>query len=219
MSTAILCPHYNTPTQLTKLLAKIPAYLYSQILVVDDGSESLPELPSTITLIKHSKQLGYGAAQKTGYKWFLESDFEQIILLHGDDQYEFQTIWEAQDKAQLVQLASRILVPSPEFYPRWRKFGNQVLTAVANRLYHTQYTDLHTGGRIYHKDFLQSVPFLDFSDDFLFDQQILAYCLRNQIQIKEFPIIPKYDESVSSISFRTSLQYGLGCLKVLLEKN
>lgn len=218
MTTAIFIPHYNTPEQLENLLKKIPQELHSQVLVVDDGSFLLPQLPPEIQFIQHYRKKGYGAAQKTGYQWFLQSKYEQIILLHGDDQYDFQTLWQARNQPYSVQLASRRLqLNSEDYYPFWRKRGNQLLTGFANQLFKTQYTDLHTGGRIFSKKFLESAPFMQFENDFLFDQQILAFCLQNQILIHEFPIRPKYDASVSSISFRNSIQYGLGCLRILLK--
>ncbi len=218
--TAIFIPHYNTPEQLEHLLKRIPIELYPQVLIVDDGSFLTPQLPSNISFIQHDRRKGYGAAQKTGYTWFLESKYEQIILLHGDDQYDFQTLWQAKNNNFSVQIGSRLLQSSSEYrYPFWRKRGNQLLTGFANRVFQTQYTDLHSGGRIYSKQFLQSVPFSQFDNGFLFDQQILVFCLQNQILINEFPMIPNYDAGVSSISFRNSVQYGLGCIRILLARD
>jgi len=220
MATLIFIPHYNTPDQLAILLKQIPRSLYSQILLVDDGSSLSPQFPSKITLIQHKQRKGYGAAQKTAYQWFLDSEYDQIILLHGDNQYDFQTLWDAKNISHPVQIASRRLKPSPEaYYPFWRKRGNQLLTGFANQVFRTQYTDLHSGGRIYTKKFLETVPFMEFEDGFLFDQQILALCLQNQISIDEFSIAPRYDSEVSSISFRDSIRYGLGCVRILLQKS
>lgn len=212
----IAIPYYNTPESLDSLLQRIPTEMYQHTIVIDDASEQRPiSLPCKV--IHHPYNLGYGGAQKSAYNYFLkQQDIQQIILLHGDNQYDFDSLWQAADQCEAIQLGSRYLKPSStEHVPKWRKWGNHLLTTTANRLFHTTYTDLHTGARIYSSEWLKHAPFSTFSDDFVFDQQMLAHALKHRIPLVEFPIPANYDDGVSSISFARSVQYGLGCLGTL----
>ena len=212
---AIIIPHYNTPAALHRLLTKIPSYAYSQTLVVDDGSQNQPKnLPCP--MIRHKKNQGYGAAQKSGYLHILHSEelshITHIAMVHGDDQYDFHRIWAAAKEHHSIHLGSRHMEPSPPEYPWWRKWGNRTLTNVANHAFECSYSDLHTGARIYSRDFLLKVPLDKLSDNFVFDHQLLAIAMNQNIPIVEFPIPANYSDDVSSISFGRSVRYGLGCL-------
>ena len=120
---AIIIPHYNTPRALERLLMKIPAHLHEQTLVIDDGSQNGP---STLSchMIRHAKNQGYGAAQKSGYLHILHSESWQhithIAMVHGDDQYDVHSIWFAAQEDHSIQLGSRHLEPAPPEYPWWR---------------------------------------------------------------------------------------------------
>ena len=215
---AILIPYYNTPTALNRLLDKIPSALHAQTLVVDDGSKVTPtNLPCA--MIRHSNNQGYGAAQKSGYLHILHSEewqqISHIAMVHGDDQYDVHSIWAAALEAHTIQLGSRHLESSPPEYPWWRKWGNHALTGLANRTFDANHSDLHTGARIYSREFLLDLPWDKLSDDFVFDHQVLAIALSKEVPIAEFPIPANYGDDVSSISFRRSVQYGLGCLHSL----
>ena len=215
---AIVIPHYNTPAALNRLLTKIPSHLYSQTLVIDDGSKSPPvKLPCP--MIRHVKNQGYGSAQKSGYLHILHTKefahITHIAMVHGDDQYDIHSIWNAAKERHTIQLGSRHLEPSPPEYPWWRKWGNHALTRIANRTFNCDYSDLHTGARIYSRDFLLDLPWERLSDDFVFDHQLLAIAMTQQIPIVEFPIPANYSDEVSSISFRRSVRYGIGCLHSL----
>ena len=104
----------------------------------------------------------------------------------------------------------------PQSMPRWRRLGNSFLTNIANRKFSRTYTDLHTGARIFQREFLRQVPFLSFSDDFIFDQQLLIWAMHHNIDMGEFPMPAKYDSSVSSIPPLESIRYGLGCLAIIM---
>lgn len=215
---AILIPYYNTPDALSRLLEKIPRALHGQTLIVDDGSQARPiDVPCSV--IRHSTNQGYGAAQQSGYLHILHSNDWQnithIAMVHGDDQYDFHSIWEAAKEQHSIQLGSRHLEPSPPEYPWWRKWGNHALTRVANYTFNSNHSDLHTGARIYSRHFLLDVPWEKLSNDFVFDHQLLAMALSKGIPIAEFPIPANYRDDVSSISFRRSVVYGLGCLQSL----
>lgn len=213
----IVIPYYNTPEALHRLVQRIPVEMYSNTVVIDDASHHPPSSSLPCQVITHPNNRGYGGAQKSGYQHFLShSHIQQVLLLHGDNQYDFDHLWEAADMCHPVQLGSRYLNPSSTSHiPRWRKWGNHLLTSTANRLFDTTYTDLHTGARIYSTDWLKLVPISNFSDDFVFDQQMLAHALKHQTPIVEFQVPANYDKGVSSISFTRSVQYGLGCLGTL----
>lgn len=216
---AIVIPHYNTLDSLWRLIEKIPPSMLPQTLVIDDGSITPPTgLPCP--MIRHQQNKGYGAAQQSGYLHFLHTEgfeqIQQIAMVHGDNQYDFHAIWQAALELHNVQLGSRHLVPSiEERYPWWRKWGNHALTGIANATFKTQHTDLHTGARLYSRQFLGQLPWERLSTDFVFDQQVLCFALQHQIPMIEFPIAANYQDDVSSISFRRSITYGLGCLQSL----
>ena len=113
-------------------------------------------------------------------------------------------------------LGSRFLDVHPYNMPLWRRWANRFLTELANKKFDQQHSDLHTGARIYSRNFLQRVPFETFSDDFVFDQQMLMWGIANQVIFREFPMPAKYDSSVSSISISRGIRYGLGCLAIIL---
>ena len=134
-------------------------------------------------------------------------------MIHGDNQYSVPHILEAaQNTANAsILLGSRFASSVPDM-PFWRKWGNRFLTSTVNHKFGVQYSDLHTGGRVYTTDFLRKIPYHSFSNGFVFDHQLLIWAIRNQISIHEFSIPAKYDESVSSISFSKSIPYGIGCM-------
>ena len=207
-STIFLIPCYGYQEQLNMVLRELEG---QHVLVIDDGSPTV--LHADTVLIRHEQNRGYGAAQKTGFQYALSNGFEQVVLVHGDNQYSVSRLKEmakAEETAH-IQLGSR-LIEEHSLMPRWRKLGNRFLTTCVNQRYGSFYTDLHTGGRIYSRDFLTKVPYFSFSNDFLFDHQMLIWAIQNDVSIQEFSIPAKYDNSVSSISFFDSVRYGLGCL-------
>ena len=208
-SSLFLIPCYGHQAELSAILAALQD---QHILVVDDGT---PKPLSTDTpCIRHSKNRGYGAAQKTGFHYALANGFERVVLVHGDHQYCTSALQQAvqQYPNEEILLGSRMLM-NAQAMPWWRKSGNRLLTSCVNQRYRSAYTDLHTGGRIYSRQFLKRLPYFSFSDDFIFDHQVLLWALQNQVQIKEFPMPSKYDETVSSISFWRAVRYGFGCLR------
>ena len=215
MRKAIIIPHFNTPQQLKQLIQSIPSDYHKDILIVDDASQ-YPPTDWEGLLIRHKGRKGYGAAQKTAYDWAISQSYQQVLLVHGDNQYEFMPILEASHHEHLCSLGSR-LIENYNAMPLWRYSGNKILTTFANTLFRKQYSDLHSGARIYSSQFLKQVPYHTFSDSFLFDQQMVAYCLGANINITEFAIEPCYDEGVSSISLPDSIRYGVGSLLTLCK--
>ena len=208
-STIFLIPCYGYQEQLDMVLRELEG---QHVVVVDDGSPTV--LHADTFLIRHAHNKGYGAAQKTGFQYALSNGFEKVVLVHGDNQYSVALLKEMakSDDSAHIQLGSRLL-GEHSLMPGWRKWGNRFLTNCVNQRYRSSYTDLHTGGRIYSRDFLTKVPYFSFSNDFLFDHQMLIWAIQNDFSMQEFSIPAKYDASVSSISFLDSIRYGLGCLK------
>ena len=184
-------------------------------LIIDDGS--VPSLHANKKIIRHNRNLGYGAAQKTGFGYALSNGYEQIALIHGDNQYSIPHIIQAaMNKSEAPVLLGSRFLSSTKNIPLWRKWGNRLLTSSANRRFGVRHSDLHTGARIYSTKFLKKLPYHSFSNGFLFDHQLLIWAIRRGIAIEEFSIPAKYDNSVSSIPFGTALYYGVGCLRGLI---
>ena len=206
-STLFLVPAYSHQKELSLVLEQLSG---CDVLVVDDGSP-IP-ITANVRIIRHPINKGYGSVQKTGFSFALSHGYERVALVHGDNQYSVACIQKAiQHDSSDVLLGSRLIHSAPNM-PTWRRWGNRLLTGAINRKFGTAYTDFHTGARIYSGNMLKNIPYFSFADDFLFDQQMLLWCLQNNIQIAEFPIPAKYDQSVSSISFVHSIRYGFGCL-------
>ena len=192
------------------------------VVFVDDGSVdgSSDSLPDHVELIRHTSSKGYGGAQKSGYTWAIENGFERVALLHGDDQYNAEdvlSLLESLDEADLV-LGSRFLAYKGGFIiPWWRRWANRGLTGFANRVLGTAMTDGHTGARAYRTTLLKSLGFGSFSDNYLFDQQLIATSARLGATIYERPVRTRYDEDVQSISWVKSVQYGLGCVREIVR--
>jgi glycosyltransferase involved in cell wall biosynthesis len=208
-SSLFIIPSFGHQKELILVLEQLKE---CSVLVVDDGSPT--PLLADVPLIRHKKNKGYGAAQKTAFSYALSKGFDRIVLVHGDNQYSVSHIKEGlrSEHSYSILLGSRFLDSSQSNIPLWRKVGNRFLTGLVNQRFKANHTDLHTGARVYTKEFLQQLPFFSFSDDFLFDHQLLLWALKNECSIHEFSIPAKYDETVSSISFRRSLFYGLGCM-------
>ena len=210
---AIVVPCYGPQAPVDRILAEVPVDLRPGLIVVDDGSPR-PIRADGVRLIRHPRNRGYGGAQKTGYAAALQAGFDRVVLLHGDAQYPtLPTLALAQALNQApVALGSRFLDDHGRAIPAWRRWGNRALTGVANLRFHTHLSELHTGARAFRADLLAALPLADFSDDYLFDQQVLVAVLARGLPIVERPVRASYDEGVQSISFRRSVRYGLGCL-------
>ncbi len=215
MSLAVVIPAFNTGPALPALLARLPAGL--QVFVVDDGSE-LPVAAPGHRVLRHPHNRGYGAAQKTGYDAALAAGAERVVLLHGDDQYDLDAtlgLADALDEADAV-LGSRFLA-DPSVIPGWRRVANRGLTSLANWRFGVHHSELHTGARAFRTSLLKTVDYSSFSDDYLFDQELLVALLRRKVRIAERPVPTRYTPGVQSISFRRSVSYGLGCVRVILR--
>ncbi len=205
----------TVPDVLASLPDGVPAW------VIDDGSPTPltpPGRPCT-TLLRHPTNRGYGAAQKTGYAAALAAGVERVVLLHGDAQYDAAdtlALAGALASPRSAALGSRFLL-DPAVIPGWRRFGNRALTAAANLRFGTRHTELHSGARAFTAGALRALPLDRYSDDYLFDQQVLFGLFRAGIPVAERPVRVRYDGTVQSISFARSVRYGLGCVGEMLR--
>jgi glycosyltransferase involved in cell wall biosynthesis len=210
----------NVAQTVSTVVAQLPSDM--AVVFVDDGStdgggEALDE---RVHVIRHERNLGYGAAQKSGYQYALSAGAKRIVLVHGDDQYNVDdclSLLSALKEAD-VALGSRFLMPDKGLIiPWWRRWSNRGLTGLANRRLALSLTDMHTGARAYRAESLRSLDFQSFSDDYLFDQQILVSAAKQNFRIAERPQRTRYGGSAQSIALGPSIRYGLGCVRTILK--
>ncbi len=221
----IVLPAYRAAKTLVEVVGDIPAGHADRILLVDDASADATVSVATalhLDVIRHRRNLGYGGNQKTCYRRALQMGADVVVMLHPDGQYDpaiipiLCRVIEA-GEADIV-LGSRWLGldPAKAGMPWWKRLGNRFLTSTENRILGLELSEYHTGYRAYSRRFLETIPFLENSDDFVFDTQVLIQAATFGFKIGEVPAIGKYHEDASSVSFRTSTVYGLKTLAALL---
>jgi len=222
----IVLPAYNAEKTLLRTLAEIPAEYCENLLLVDDMStDRTVELANAagITVFRHAKNLGYGANQKTCYTHALEMGADIVVMLHPDHQYDASVIAEMvnpiRDGRADAVFGSRMLGgKSIEGGMPWWKFNaNILLTAFANIIFRRYLTEIHSGFRAYSRKYLETVRFMENSNDFIFDTQIIAQGMACNLFFEEVPIVTRYFPEASSINLSRSIQYGLGILWTLLR--
>src|SRR5229473_911670 len=176
-----------------------------------------------LDVIRHARNLGYGGNQKTCYRRALQMGADVVVMLHPDGQYDPAIIPNLcrviEDGEADIVLGSRWLGldPAKAGMPWWKRLGNRFLTASENRVLGLHLSEYHTGYRAYSRQFLEAIPFLENSNDFVFDTQVLIQAATFGFRIGEVPAIGKYHEDASSVSFWTSTVYGLETLAALLR--
>lgn len=219
----VVMPAYNAAQTLRKTHEEVMAQgIVDLVIVVDDASHdetlSIAETLGHTKVHAHPTNMGYGANQKTCYKLALEEGADIVIMVHPDYQYTPKLI---PAMASLIAsglypcvIASRILGGRAlkEGMPRWRYVSNRFLTLAENILMGAKLSEYHTGYRAFSRELLEQVPFEANSDDFVFDNEMLAQILWFGHTIAEISCPTKYSPEASSINFRQSVKYGFGCL-------
>src|SRR5579871_1634707 len=219
----VVMPAYNAARTIEKTWQEVVAHdVVDLVIVVDDASKDetleLARRLEKVVAEAHPRNRGYGANQKTCYRLALEHGADVVVMVHPDYQYTPKLI---PAMVGLVAsglygcvLASRILGGQAlrGGMPLWRYFPNRVLTFVGNVLLGTKLSEFHTGYRAYSRDLLERLPLEANSDDFVFDNQLLAETAWLGVQIGEVSCPTSYAPDASSINFRRSVQYGFGCL-------
>ena len=218
MSTAIVIPAFNTQASLQRVLSELPEATHSLVIIVDDGSE-VPLVADGFRIIRHAENRGYGAAQKTGYDAALELGAERILLLHGDGQYATGDVLGLTDALAACDAAigSRFLNMGGHQIPLWRRMGNRTLTVMANLRFGTNVSELHSGARGFRAQTLRDLNYHRFSDDYIFDHQVLASLLDQGARIGERKVRCAYDDTVQSIALGPSIRYALGVVRTILS--
>ena len=223
----VVMPAYKAAQTLADTQAEIPSGTVSKVIVVDDHSpdDTVPVAEGLgVEVIAHPHNVGYGGNQKTCYMAALRESPDVVVMLHPDGQYDpailpamVQPILDGEAD---MTLGSRFLQPGgPQAggMPFYKIVANRFLTTVENYILGTHYSELHTGYRAYSRKFLETVPFLRNSNDFVFDTQIIAQSKVFEMRVKEVPVQTKYFPEASSTSLRQSVVYGLKTLAVMLR--
>jgi glycosyltransferase involved in cell wall biosynthesis len=219
----VVMPAYNAEKTLRQTYDEVMAQgIVDLVVVVDDASHDdtaavAAKLPQTIVEV-HPENRGYGANQKTCYKLALANGADIVVMVHPDYQYTPKLIpamasMIANGLYECV-LASRILGGRAikGDMPLWKYVSNRFLTLAENMLLGAKLSEYHTGYRAFSRQLLERLPLDANSDDFVFDNQMLAQILWLDCTIAEVSCPTKYFPEASSINFRRSVKYGLGCL-------
>jgi glycosyltransferase involved in cell wall biosynthesis len=220
-------PAYNAAKTLERTYADVPQELVDQIILVDDVSkDETVEVARHLGLdvIIHQQNLGYGGNQKTCYDAALGSGADVVVMLHPDYQYDATRIPALiapilGGEADLM-LGSRFLGdPLAGGMPRWKYVSNRFLTLVENVAFGLRLSEYHTGLRAYSRRLLETIPYRLNSDDFVFDQELVAQVVAAGMsrRIGEIAVPTRYFDEASSVNFRRSVVYGLSTLRVVLR--
>ena len=218
----VVMPAYNAALTLEKTYREIPFNIVDEVILVDDKSsdETVAEAEAIGIhhVIRHEKNKGYGGNQKTCYQKALELGADVVIMLHPDYQYTPKLIesisYMIVNGLYPVVLGSRILGNGAlkGGMPRYKYFFNRCLTWFQNVMTGQKLSEYHTGYRAFTREVLERIPFRYNSDDFVFDNQMLAQIIYADYDIGEITCPTKYFPDASSINFRRSCRYGLGVL-------
>lgn len=222
----VVMPAYNAARTLERTISDIPPGVVDEFLLVDDASrddtvEQARHLG--IPCIVHPKNRGYGGNQKTCYTEALRRGADIVIMLHPDYQYTPKLIgamaWLVASGEYDVVLGSRILSDGAlkGGMPLYKYVSNRFLTAVENLLLGTKLSEYHTGYRAFSRRVLEILPLNENSDDFVFDNQMLAQAVAFGFRIGEISCPTKYFPEASSIDFRRSVTYGFGVLNTAIQ--
>ena len=222
----IVLPAYNAGKTLLRTLAEIPDKYREQIILVDDASTDntvTVAKEAGLTVVEHEKNRGYGGNQKTCYREALKLGADIVVMLHPDHQYDATMIpdmvYPLLRKEADAVFGSRMLGGKPleGGMPYWKYLANVMLTAFANIVFRRYLTEIHSGFRAYTRKYLQTVQFEKNSNDFIFDTEIIAQGMANNLTFREVPIVTRYFPEASSINFSRSVIYGFGILTVLIK--
>ena len=222
----VVFPAYNAARTLEKTHQALDRQVVDDIILVDDCSQDRTvEIARRLGLhvICHEQNMGYGANQKSCYRVALERGAEVVVMVHPDYQYAPQLVpamgWLIACGLFDVVLGSRILGTGALTggMPRYKYLANRLLTAAQNLLMSHKLSEYHTGYRAFSRRVLETLPLEENSNDFVFDNQILAQIIHFGYRIGEVTCPTRYTAESSSINFRRSVIYGIGVLKTSFQ--
>jgi len=222
---AVVLPAYNAEKTLTATVRELPDAVDLCILVDDHSSDRTIEVAKQLGLqyFVHDRNYGYGRNQQTCYREALMAGADVVIMLHPDYQYTPLLVTAMASMVAYgvydVVLGSRIIGGQAlrGGMPIYKYVANRLLTAFENFFLRVKLSEYHTGYRAFSREVLTRVPLLENSDDFVFDNQILAQCVHFGFRIGEVSCPTKYFEDASSINFWRSIRYGMGVLATTLQ--
>lgn len=222
----VVLPAFNAGETLEKTYNEIPFDIVDEVILVDDQSDdNTLEMAKKLGIdhiIKHDNNKGYGGNQKSCYAKALEIKADIVVMLHPDYQYTpkliHSMVYLIANNVYEVVLGSRILGKGALIggMPWYKYFANRMLTLIQNILMNQKLSEYHTGYRAFSKNVLESVNYDINSDDFIFDNQMIAQICYRGFDIAEITCPTKYFKEASSINLRRSITYGIGVLKVSL---
>jgi glycosyltransferase involved in cell wall biosynthesis len=226
----VVMPAYNAALTLERTWREVAEQdVVDMVIIVDDASEDETmsvalslDLGKKVVLHRHRNNRGYGANQKTCYRLALDRGADIVVMVHPDYQYTPKLIPAmvglVGSGLYSCVLGSRILGGQALAggMPIWKYVANRVLTLIGNLLLGTKLSEFHTGCRAFSRGLLERLPLAENSDDFVFDNEILAETAWLGYTIGEVSCPTRYSPESSSINFRRSMTYGLGCLATAL---
>jgi glycosyltransferase involved in cell wall biosynthesis len=222
---AVVMPAYNAEKTLRATVDELPEIVDVRILVDDFSGDRTVEVARELGLVHfvHDRNYGYGRNQQTCYREALAEGADVIIMVHPDYQYTPLLVTAMASMVAYgiydVVLGSRIIGGQAlrGGMPRYKYVFNRLLTAFENLFLEIKVSEYHTGYRAFSKEVLTKLPLLENSDDFVFDNQMLAQCAYFGFRIGEVSCPTKYFPDASSINFRRSVKYGFGVLATTLQ--
>jgi glycosyltransferase involved in cell wall biosynthesis len=222
---AVVLPAYNAEKTLEATVRELPELVDVCLLVDDHSSDRTVEIAERLGLpyFVHDQNYGYGRNQQTCYREALTAGADVVIMLHPDYQYTPLLVTAMASMVAYgvydVVLGSRIIGGQAlrGGMPMYKYISNRLLTAFENLFLRIKLSEYHTGYRAFSREVLTRLPLLENSDDFVFDNQMLAQCAYFGFRIGEVSCPTKYFDEASSINFRRSVTYGLGVLLTSLQ--
>ncbi len=223
---SVVMPAYNAEKTLRKTYDEIPKNIVDDIILTDDASQDETVKLSRELSIKtyvHTENKGYGGNQKTCYQAALDNGADIVIMLHPDYQYSPKLITAmasmiAEGMFDAV-IGSRILGNKAMLgvMPLYKYISNRFLTLTENFIIQQKLSEYHTGYRAFSRKVLETIPLMENSDDFVFDNQMLCQTLYFGFELGEVSCPALYFDDASSISFQRSVTYGLGVMETALK--
>src|SRR5580692_1709397 len=222
----VVMPAYNAQATVEKTFREIPPGFVDEVVLVDDASRDQTAAVARelgLVVLRHPKNRGYGGNQKTCYRQALQLGGDVIVMLHPDYQYSPRLVVAMASMIATGQydviLASRILGGTAirGRMPIYKYIMNRLLTLIQNILMGAKVSEYHTGYRAFSRQVLESLPLEENSDDFVFDNEMLAQAHYFGFRIGEISCPARYEPESSSISMKRSVKYGIGVLNTTLR--
>lgn len=223
----VVLPAYNAAKTVVQTYTDIPFDIVDSVILVDDNSKdntvAIASELSNIIVKRHNVNKGYGGNQKTCYNEALSLGADIVIMLHPDYQYEPKLITAMSSLIAYdifpVVFGSRILGSRAvkNGMPRYKYVANRLLTFIQNILLQQKLSEYHTGYRAYSSEVLLKTNYLENSDDFVFDNEMVSQIFMNNYAIGEVSCPAKYFKDASSIGVNKSIIYGCGVLRVCIQ--